>query len=157
MPIFMKYEGVDGESTHEGHRDWIDVLSYSWGVERAASTAGGGGGGAGKVNVHDISFARHTGKASPTLMLACCTGRHFREVILEFTRNSPEGPSQAYLKYKLENCKITSYSIGGDGGSAAPTESLSLNFEKITYSQVTGDGIEEVFWDKRSNSGGGGQ
>ena len=27
--IYMKYDGVDGESSDGKHRDWIDVLSFS--------------------------------------------------------------------------------------------------------------------------------
>ena len=41
----------------------------------------------------------------------------------------------SYLKIVLQNTLITSYSVSGHGGDpqARPTESLSLNFTKITY------------------------
>ena len=35
---FLKIEGVPGESTDEGHADWIEVMSFSHGVSQ---TAGG--------------------------------------------------------------------------------------------------------------------
>jgi type VI secretion system secreted protein Hcp len=155
--MYMKFDGVDGESTSQGHEKWIDVLSFSWGVSRPATTSGGGGGGgAGKVQVHDISFVRHTGKASPTLMLACCNGKHFPTVKLELTRATPEH-EQLFLSYTLEDCIVTSYQVGGDAGSDRPVESLSINFTKITYRQAVPGGFEEAFWDIRSNTGGGGQ
>jgi len=28
-PMFMKFEGVDGESHDEAHRDWIDLQSFN--------------------------------------------------------------------------------------------------------------------------------
>ena len=49
---FLSIDGIPGESVERDHRDWIEVLSYSWG---ASSTAGTGSGtGAGKATVSDL-------------------------------------------------------------------------------------------------------
>ena len=34
--IYMKIEGIQGESTSPGHEKWIDVMSYSFGVTQGA-------------------------------------------------------------------------------------------------------------------------
>jgi type VI secretion system secreted protein Hcp len=154
----MKFDGIDGDSTAEGFHGFFDVFAFSWGVSNQGTHAGGGGGGAGKVSMQDLHFVKQTGKSSPKLLLACCQGKHLPAVQLEVTRPSGEGGQNSYLRYKLENVMITSYQVSGDGGSA-PTESLSLNFTKITYTQFVPrpDGTndsENMNWDFSRNVGG---
>ena len=38
MAIYLKYEGIDGEATHENHKKWIDVSSLQISVGRGLST-----------------------------------------------------------------------------------------------------------------------
>jgi type VI secretion system secreted protein Hcp len=133
MPIYINFDGIPGESQSEGHRDWMDVYSFSWGETNSAGSVGGGAGG-GRVNIQDFSVSKPSAKGSPKLFLACATGQNFSEVVVEVTRNS--GESEALLqRYVLTKCMITGYQVGGDGGSV-PTESLSLNFTKIEYTHV---------------------
>jgi len=42
---FLKIEGVSAESTDVTQKDWIEVLSYSWGVSQPASGSASSGGG----------------------------------------------------------------------------------------------------------------
>ncbi|EPC4310549.1 type VI secretion system tube protein Hcp, partial [Cronobacter sakazakii] len=50
IDMFLKVEGVTGESKDANHSSWIDVLSFNWGAAQPGNMAVGGGGGAGKVN-----------------------------------------------------------------------------------------------------------
>lgn len=157
MPIYMKIDTIEGESTSDQFRNFFDVFSFSWGVTQTSSQTSGGGGGAGKVTVQDIHFAKPTGKSSPKLMLHCCKGTHFPTASMAVTRTS-EGQEQVFMEYKMEDVMISSYQPSGDGGSI-PTESLSLNFTKITYRQavVQPDGsivYETNFFDFARNIGG---
>src|SRR5215510_5448176 len=72
-PIFMKYDGVDGESSSTNHPNAIEIESFSWGATNTAAGAhgAGGGGGAGKVQFHDLHFTAKISKATPQLLLAC--------------------------------------------------------------------------------------
>lgn len=55
---FLKIDGVDGESTADkGHKNEIEILSWSWGASQPASAHHGGGMGAGKVSSRDFSVA----------------------------------------------------------------------------------------------------
>ncbi|MCC6131760.1 MAG: type VI secretion system tube protein Hcp, partial [Acidobacteria bacterium] len=49
VDYFLKIEGVPGESQDEQHKDWIDMMSWSWGESQSGTMSFGGGGGAGKV------------------------------------------------------------------------------------------------------------
>src|SRR5262245_10475584 len=76
VDMFLKLEGVKGESKDHKHGGEIHIESFSWGMNQTGAHATGGGGGAGKVHVHDISFTKFVDKSSPTLMLFCAGGKH---------------------------------------------------------------------------------
>ena len=44
--MFLKLEGIPGESLDSKHSGEIEILSYSWGASQMGTFAGGGGGGA---------------------------------------------------------------------------------------------------------------
>ena len=47
LDMFMRIEGVNGESKDANHKDWTDIRSFTWGAEQPGSMNTGGGGGAG--------------------------------------------------------------------------------------------------------------
>ena len=133
MPIYMKFDSIDGESTAKGHEKWIEVLSFSWGVTNATTRASGGGGGAGKASFQDLHFTQKTQSSSPNLLKACATGEHIKEATLSFIKG--EGQQLEFLKIKLEDVLISGLQTGGAEGSDGdrPTDEVSLNFLKIDY------------------------
>lgn len=45
--LFLKIEGITGESQDANHKGWIGVDSFTWGATQPGNMATGGGGGAG--------------------------------------------------------------------------------------------------------------
>ena len=129
VDMFMKIDGVDGESKDKKHTKEIDVMSWSWGMSNSGSAHVGGGAGAGKVNVQDLTFTKYVDSASPKLMLACCNGKHYDTALLT-VRKAGEKPVE-YIKIKLTEVLITSVSTGGSGGEDRLTENVTLNFAKV--------------------------
>lgn len=138
--MFLKLDGVDGESTDAKHKGEIEIQSFSWGLSQTAAQ-GGGGGRAGKVSVQDFHFVANTGIQSPPLLMATATGEHFKKATLT-VRKSGERPLE-FLKVQLEDVLVSSYQVGGTdpGGDAVPTDQFSLNFQKIGMS-VTRQGAD---------------
>jgi type VI secretion system secreted protein Hcp len=149
MPFdaFLKIEGIDGESADKSHPNEIEIYSFHWGVTNTGTT-GGGGGGAGKAVLQDFHFGMATSKASPSLMLACATGRHTPAATLTVRRGTFE-----FLKIKLIDVLVSEYDLGGDNSEAStnrdtPLDALSLNFVKIDFLytvQRTGETVEAAF------------
>ncbi|HEV2455670.1 MAG TPA: type VI secretion system tube protein Hcp [Verrucomicrobiae bacterium] len=137
VDMFMKIDGVDGESKDNKHSKEIDVLAWSWGMSNSGSAHTGGGAGAGKVNVQDLSFTKWVDSSSPKLMLACCAGTHYDNALLT-VRKAGDKPVE-YLKIKLTNLIITSVSTGGSGGEDRLTENVTLNFEKVNVDYTPQD------------------
>jgi len=129
VDIFLKLDGVTGESQDSVHKDEIDVLSWSWGMSQSGTTHMGGGGGSGKVSVQDLSLTKYLDASSPTLQKFCANGKHVATGTLT-VRKAGENPLE-YLKIDLEEIIISSVSTGGSGGEDRLTENISLNFKKF--------------------------
>jgi len=134
--MFLKLDGVAGEATAKGHKDEIEVLSFSWGVSHAAPIAHTDRRRAGRAQVSDINFTMRNGKASPTLMLACASGRHLKEGLFVIEK-AGEQPFQFY-KVSIGDVLVTSYQVGGSE-SEVPIESFSLNFRKLELTETVQD------------------
>ena len=131
VDYFLKIDSVDGESTDDKHKGEIDLESWSWG-ETNSGTGGhvGKGSGAGKVSMQDFHFTAKVNKSSPKLFLACATGQHFPKAVL--TCRKAGGDQQEFLKITMTEVFVSSYQVGGSGGSdIVPVEQVSLNYSKI--------------------------
>jgi type VI secretion system secreted protein Hcp len=128
---FLKLDGITGESPDSKHKGEIDVLSFSFGETLTGAPAPGGGGGAGKVQMSDFSFTARTTKASPQLFLSCAQGKHIKQAVL--TVRKAGQAQQEYIKLKLTDVLISSYTIGGVEGDDRPVDTFALNFVKLSF------------------------
>ncbi len=127
--IFAKLGDIKGESGDSKHKDEVEVLSWSWGVNQSGTLAQGGGGGAGKANFNDFNFTHHVDKASPVLLKACATGEHIKEATIT-VRKAGKG-QQEFLIIKMNDIIITSVAPSGAGDGATTAESVALQFAKV--------------------------
>ena len=132
IDLFLKIEGITGESRDARHKGEIDLLSFSWGEQESGHPTGGGGGG-GKVSFQDLQFTSSVNKASPHLFLACASGRHFPKATLT-ARRAVGG--QDFLKLTFQDVLVSSFHDGGAASSDAPVDQVSLNFGKVTFEYV---------------------
>ena len=154
---FLKIEGIEGESTDDKHKNWIEVLSYSHGLSQPASaTSGTGGRSKERVEMADFSVMKVLDKASPNLALAVCDGRHIPTVTIELCEAS--GEKHKYMEYVMEDVIVSSLQPSGSSGGDKPLESLTFNFGKIkwTYYPITHGGKESgkvgpVGWNLEEN------
>ena len=131
VDLFLKVDGIEGESPDQSHKNEIQLLSYSFGATQPGSAGLGGGAGVGKVQLHDFHFTKHTDKASPKLFAACASGKHTPSVIL--TCRKAGGSQQEYMKVTFSEVIISSHSISQDTGSTLPVENYTMNFTKIEF------------------------
>jgi type VI secretion system secreted protein Hcp len=156
LDMFLKLDGVAGESLVTGHVGEIDILAWSWGMSNSGTAHAGGGSGAGKVNVQDLSITKYIDKSTPSLMLYSCNGKHVATGLLT-VRKAGEKPLE-YLKLSLTEVMVTSVSTGGSGGEDRLTENISLNFAKVKveYIEQTAKGgagaTPSMGWDIAANA-----
>jgi len=151
MAIYMKYAGIDGDVTEEGHKKWIECGSAQFGVGRAiGGTASGAARGreASLCNVSEITISKPSDAASQDLMREAMIGAiPGKTVKFEFVTTGRGDKAETYTTFELEQCMISGFSLstGGD----RPMESLSLNFTKITYNMSAGSETGELDQAKR--------
>jgi len=59
VDMFLKLDPIKGESADQKHKNEIDVLSWSWGLNQTGSQHHSAGGGAGKVWANTSSKIYH--------------------------------------------------------------------------------------------------
>jgi type VI secretion system secreted protein Hcp len=130
VDTFAKIGDIKGESQDDKHKEEIELLSWSWGVNQSGTIASGGGGGAGKVSFNDFNFSHYVDKASPNLMKACATGEHIKDAV--FTQRKAGKGQQEYLVIKMNDVLITGVSPGGSSGdSGLVVEQVTLQASKV--------------------------
>jgi type VI secretion system secreted protein Hcp len=141
VEIFLKLEGIDGESQKEGHEKEIEVFSYSHGASNPTSTALGTGHGAGKVDLSSIILQKQVDTATPKLFQFCCNGKHIATGKITVREAGGDKPVE-YLTYDLHEVFIDTINWGGTAGGGKPSESVGISFRKIvqTYLPQKADG-----------------
>ncbi len=141
VDMFLKLEGIDGESMDAGHTDEIDVLSWSWRASNSGTMHSARGGGAGKVSVQDINVVKYVDKASTAMIQAVAVGKHVPSATLTVRKAGGDEPVE-YLVIEMKSVLISSWQTGGSQGEERLTESVTLNFEefKTTYTPQDNDG-----------------
>ena len=136
---FVKFEGVDGESSDDPHKRWSDILSLSQTSFQEFKDE--------TTRLSEpslveglISITKPIDKASPKLAESLSNGKVFPWAEIQICENSSD--RICYYKYQLVNVMISTYAISGTSSEEIPMEEITLNFEKIkiSYSEIKPDG-----------------
>ena len=125
VDMFLKADGIPGESKDANHADEIDVMSYSWGVSNSVDSSTGLG--TGKASFDVFTFTHKVDKASPLLFVHAAKGEHIKDVT--FTARKAGVVPLEFLTIKLSDVIVSSIKQGSNG--EYPTESVSFNYGKI--------------------------
>ena len=136
VDIFLKMDGIPGESQDFSHKEEIVLESFSWGETNtvpgsAFAGASGQVGRTGRVSMQDFHFTHNFDKASPKLMFAAASGQHIKDAMVTLRKGSASQENQfEFLVYKFTNVIITGVADAG-GHDGPPVESVSFAFQKI--------------------------
>ncbi len=120
---------IKAESSQEEFVGQLEVLSFSYGVSQSGGFSFGSGGGVAAANCQDLSVSFRQCAASPKLMEACASGKHFDDLKLTCLRAAGD-KQEKYLEVTLTDVVVSSYQSGGSGDDM-PIESASFNYVKI--------------------------
>lgn len=142
MPIFMKYDGIDGDVSAAGHEKWIELQSCQFGVGRHITNPSGKGVDreASAPALSEITVTKVTDAASSNLFRASLFGEG-KTVKIDFCKTDKDA-LEPYLQLELENTLVSGYSVSSAGDR--PMESLSLNYTKIIYNNVGMGAVNET-------------
>ncbi len=125
--IFLKIDGISGESQDATHPDEIEVHNWNWTVSQRSSMHSGSGGGAAKASVTDLRFIHSIDRASPNLAGYCFRGQHIPKAVL--TMRKAGGVPLEYFRITMTDVIISHVEpVAGDGSAL---EHVALSFARM--------------------------
>lgn len=127
--IFLKLNGIDGESQDAMHLNEIDITTWTWQISQDSAMLSGSGGGAGKSTVGDLTLTHNLDRSSPNLAKYCFTGKHIDQAIL--TMRKAGGTPFEYARITMSDVIISHFSPLVSG--ALSQENFRLSFARMKY------------------------
>lgn len=126
--MFLKLEGVRGESRNPRHVGEIDILGWSWsGKQRQQMLAlGAPQGELSSDSISDLTITKSRDSTSQVLFEACFSGKQFGEALVTTEHISATGSLNQTLIFKLKIVTVSSTGTKDNSGA----EFVTLNFEK---------------------------
>jgi type VI secretion system secreted protein Hcp len=131
--VFIKIEGIKGESADAKHKGEIDVLSWSWGAAQSSATTARGGMAAGKAGANALLITKIIDASSPVLIQTILQGKRIPSVVLTVRRSGGKEPAEV-IKIQLKDVLVSSIVLGSGAGNAQPTEEVNFQFASAQYS-----------------------
>ncbi len=145
--ILLKLEPeLKGDSIIDGHKDWINLNSFQFGVGRGISVAGAGiDRETSNPSFSEITVSKAMDVASVFLMMEAACGKSLTKATFHWIQTSgTDKTGQHYLEIILQDPILSGYSISSGGDR--PSESLSMSYNAITvqYNQFEKGGTEKA-------------
>ena len=125
--MFLKIDGIAGESADAKHKGEIEIESFSWGASDPGTAGPGGGGSTGRVTMEDFSFTTPATRASPKLFLACVERRRIKTALLTLRRSGAQ--QHDFLKITMSDVQIAGWNQAS--GGQLPVDQVSMHFGKV--------------------------
>jgi type VI secretion system secreted protein Hcp len=132
--MFLKLEGVTGESTDSKHSGEVELVSWNFDLDNPPNIGSQtGGAGVGRVSVDKIHCVAQMSKASPQFFEYCTTGKHFPTGTI--TCRKAGGTQQNFLVVTLTEVYIARYQTGQthDSEMPLPYDHFTLTSAKMTF------------------------
>jgi type VI secretion system secreted protein Hcp len=131
---------ITGESQDGKHKDEIEVMAWSWGMQGRSDLATGLA--SGKATIRELRITKRLDRSSTALMAALRHNELLTEATLTLRKS---GKTQLeYFTIKIENGRVTTIELeaGDQAGSPALFERVAFSFNKITvnYTPQGADG-----------------
>ncbi|MFC5649433.1 Hcp family type VI secretion system effector [Paenibacillus solisilvae] len=124
--VYLKLEGISGDSVDKRYEKWIDLSSVSYQIS-GKLTAFDPSHADGKISFNSFIFKKNFDSSSIPLMLNEFKGTHISKGKIAFTRQAGKGQEVEFLTFEFENIVVSSYSFDD------LTESIAIKFGKIKW------------------------
>ena len=137
LQMYMKMDGVLGDSKSYKHKGWADVLSWNWGMTSNRKLAHNIEGD--KTSLNELSIIKSIGVDSANIRLLYAQGKIIPSVELSITPSVGKREVQTkYVYIKMEDVLIKSIVTGGSTEDAFFKEHVTLLFDRIRFEYSLG-------------------
>lgn len=146
--IFLKVDGIHGESRDSTHIGWIDVDAYSWGITRRE------GNNSASSNYRNLSVHCHMDKGTPAMMLKASGSNKISNIVLSACKAG--GEQFEYYKITLENVLINKVILRDNGDITDVEYEFQAEKVKLQYWEQVSTGIKgaetRMGWDIKNST-----
>jgi len=143
IDMFLKVDGVTGESKDSNHTGWTDITSFGWGATQPGNMAVGGGGGAGKAAFNNLAVDALIDKSTTAILKHCASGKHISKVELSVCKAG--GQQVEYARITLEDVLVVSVNYNGSNNGDVLGVSYAFQAAKV----------QQQSWEQTSSGGKG--
>jgi len=129
VDMFLKVDGIKGESVDKNHKDEIDVISWSWGVAAREEARAGKRG-----CVQPIAFTKLVDRATPALVGAAALGTQIPRAVFTVRKPSLAGSGLEFLTLELNQVLVTAVQQAASNGQDQFVEQVTLKADSILVS-----------------------
>jgi len=133
--IFLKVDGVPGESRDAVHQGWMDVDAYSWGVNRSTGEVGGA-----ISNYRNLIVHCQVDKGTSAMLLRASNGNKVKTV--ELSACKAGGEQVEYYRVTLENVIITGVFLRDNGAVTDVEYEFQADKVKFQYWEQGSIGVK---------------
>jgi type VI secretion system secreted protein Hcp len=134
--VFMEYPEIKGESVAIGYEGKIGITSIQFASMRAISMGSelaGSSREASSPSLSEVTITKSSDRTTPLLFSESLVGEsRATAATIFFTNSDQNGSTRTYMTIRLFSPIISSFSVSSSG--ELPTESISINYEKIELS-----------------------
>jgi type VI secretion system secreted protein Hcp len=129
MPIYLQLDGIQGDATQASHKQWTDIKSIQWSVNRTMNTLAGASANreGSEPEVGEVILTKTSDSSSPKLLTEAASGSAGKTAKIHLVTSG--SPGDTYLEFTLTNVLVSGYTITSTGDR--PEENLVLNFTKV--------------------------
>lgn len=147
--IFLRVEGIVGESKDTAHQKWLDVDTWSWGINRGIGSEN-----ASRSHYLNLSVHCKVDKATPAMMLKASAGNKIKTVELSACKSG--GEQFEYYRITLENVLIAQVLLRDNGIVTNVDYELQADKVNFQYWEQTELGVKgaetRMAWDIKNAS-----
>lgn len=143
LSAWLDFDGaIKGEATDLRHEDWIEIQAFNVGVTAKVKTGSESEGSSIGPSFLDVSLVKRVDRASPQLFAVITSGTTpFKKVTIDLKSGSQDPAIPLLARLELDNVLLSALDVRAAANSEPrPTESISLNFDKITFIYYLPDG-----------------
>lgn len=131
VDMFLKMDGIRGESADDKHKGEIDVLSFNWSVARSDEPGARGG-----PRIADFQIVKYVDTATPLLFQSVCSGEPIPRAYFT-VRRAGSRPIE-FLKITFNNVYVSEVApAASSAGDGQPMDRVNLRFETAELEVVS--------------------
>lgn len=136
VDIFVKLEGIPGESRDSRFKDCIEAEGVSWGaMMQLVDSRSNGWQVSGRGTIEPLVLTRRTDKATPKLFEYNLTSKPIPEVRITFNRAT--GDKQKFFEILMKNAVVSRISFdAGMNGLPSERVELAAGVYTVTYTET---------------------